>query len=253
MKAFTTLATTLVLLATEAAARRFTVYNNCPFTIWPAIYTDPNRGPVRPQHPTGWEARPFTRVQFNVDDGWKAGRIWARRNCDFSRPGASSCISGGCNGGMQCTHPGVPPVSLAEFTLNGDGNQDFYDVSLVDGANLPVRISVDNANCPRGECGVDLGPNCPAPLRGPFDSSGFPLGCKSACIANLDGNPANSRNCCSGQFNTPATCPASGVQFYSYFKNNCPRAYAYAYDEPSGALLTCPGSARADYTVTFCP
>ncbi|KAF9254524.1 hypothetical protein L218DRAFT_951481 [Marasmius fiardii PR-910] len=52
----------------------------------------------------------------------------------------------------------------------------------------------------------------PAPLKGPFDSTGFPVGCKSACIANLDGNPQNPANCCSGSHNTPATCPASGQQ-----------------------------------------
>jgi hypothetical protein len=31
----------------------------------------------------------------------------------------------------------------------------------------------------------------PAALKGPFDSSGFPVGCKSACQANLDGDPCN--------------------------------------------------------------
>jgi len=28
---------------------------------------------------------------------------------------------------------------------------------------------------------------------------------------------ANSPNCCSGQYDTPATCPSSGVEYYSYF------------------------------------
>ena len=28
---------------------------------------------------------------------------------------------------------------------------------------------------------------------------------------------ANSPNCCSGQYNTPQTCPSSGVQYYSFF------------------------------------
>jgi hypothetical protein len=62
-------------------------------------------------------------------------------------------------------------------------------VSLVDGYNLPVRIDNDKG-CPVPECAVDLGPNCPAPLKGPYDSTGFPVGCKSACEANLDGNPS---------------------------------------------------------------
>lgn len=56
-------------------------------------------------------------------------------------------------------------------------------------------------------CPVDSGPDCPAQLKGPFESSGLPVGCKSACFANLDGNQAlNLRNYCSshcsGRFNT---------------------------------------------------
>jgi hypothetical protein len=40
----------------------------------------------------------------------------------------------------------------------------------------------------------------------------------------------------------------------SYFKSNCPNAYAYAYDESSeSALFTCTSTLEADYTVTFCP
>ncbi|KAJ2922123.1 hypothetical protein H1R20_g14974, partial [Candolleomyces eurysporus] len=244
-----------LILASGAAARTFTVYNACPFTIWPAIFTDLNVGSAKPNHVTGWAAGSFTKVTFSVPDNWRAGRIWGRRNCDFSRPGPQSCLTGGCNGGLVCderTGAGVPPASLAEFTLGSDG-WDWYDVSLVDGYNLPVRIS-NNVGCPVAECATDLGPNCPQALKGPFDSSGFPVGCKSACFANLDGNPGNSRNCCTGQFSTPATCPASGVAFYDYFKSRCPRSYVYAYDEGSGtALFRCEANKRADYTITFCP
>ena len=85
-----------------------------------------------------------------------------------------------------------------------------------------------------------------------FHSSGYPVGCKTACFANLDGNQANSPNCCSGQFDTPATCPASSVQYYDYFHSRCPNAYAYAYDDLV-ALKICPGRLAASYTLTFCP
>ncbi|KAI0342505.1 Osmotin thaumatin-like protein [Trametopsis cervina] len=239
----------------SAAARTFTVYNACPFTIWPAMFTDLNVGSATPNFATGWQANSFTSVSFSVPDNWKAGRIWARRNCNFNDPNpATQCLDGGCNGGLQCdphTGTGVPPASLAEFTLQGDGFQDFYDVSLVDGYNLPVRID-NNKGCPVPKCAVDLGPNCPAPLKGPYDSTGFPVGCKSACEANLDGNQANSPNCCSGQYNTPQTCPSSGVAYYSYFKNACPTAYAYAYDDIN-SLFRCDSNLAADYTITFCP
>ncbi|KIJ61526.1 hypothetical protein HYDPIDRAFT_96439, partial [Hydnomerulius pinastri MD-312] len=64
----------------------------------------------------------------------------------------------------------------------------------------------------------------------------------------------NSANCCTGQYDTAATCPSSGVAYYSYFKDNCPNSYCYAYDESSGtALWTCDSSLNAEYTITFCP
>jgi hypothetical protein len=123
----------------------------------------------------------------------------------------------------------VPPATIAEWTLSGDDGSDNYDVSLVDGYNLPMSIT-NNKGCPVADCPVDLGPSCPSPLKGPYDSSGFPVGCKSACVANLSGDPTNSPNCCSGSYDTPATCPSSSVAYYSYFKSNWPNTYAYAYD-----------------------
>ncbi|KAG2007236.1 folic acid synthesis protein [Coprinopsis cinerea AmutBmut pab1-1] len=221
------------------------------------IFTDLNVGNAIPDHPTGWEAKPGTKVTFHVPDNWTAGRIWGRRGCDFSEnPGPNSCLTGGCNGGLLCdprTGPGVPPASLAEFTLSGGLDSDWYNVSLVDGFNLPIRIS-NNKGCPVADCPVDLGPSCPAPLQGPLDHRGFSAGCKSACYANLDGDQGNSTNCCSGEFSTPDRCPPSGVQYYDYFKRSCPNSYVYAYDESSGTSLhTCPTNLKADYTITFCP
>ncbi|KAG8791937.1 hypothetical protein FRC12_007774 [Ceratobasidium sp. 428] len=247
----------VLAFAGSVLGRTFTVYNGCPFTIWPAVFTDLNVGSATPAIETGWEAAAYTKRTFTVPDNWKAGRIWARRNCNFStNPGPNSCADGGCNGGLKCdprTGTGVPPATVAEWTLSAADGSDWYDVSLVDGYNLPMRIT-NTAGCHVADCPVDLGPNCPAALKGPFDASGFPLGCKSACVANLDGNQGNSGNCCSGSHNTPATCPPSGVQYYSYFKNACPNSYVYAYDESSGtALWTCPASKKADYTLTFCP
>jgi hypothetical protein len=40
-----------------------------------------------------------------------------------------------CNGAG-----GVPPVTLAEVTLNGDDGNDVYDISLVDGFNVPMEV-----------------------------------------------------------------------------------------------------------------
>ncbi|KAJ6525142.1 Osmotin thaumatin-like protein [Mycena capillaripes] len=253
MKAFVAASVVSLALSSAVVARSITVFNACPFTIWPAYFTS---GGPRPSQTTGWAAASFTKVTFTVDEGW-FGRIWARRNCDFSKgTGPNTCLDGGCLGGLVCdvnAGTGVPPASLAEFNFQGPVS-DFYDISFVDGYNLPVRID-NTRGCPTPACAVDLGPNCPASQKGPFDASGFPVGCSSACnIDALNGRAGDSPNCCSGSHNTPETCPSSGVTNYEYFKKACPNAYAYAYDESSeSALWTCPTPSHADYTITFCP
>ncbi|KAH9856500.1 Osmotin thaumatin-like protein [Lenzites betulinus] len=244
-------------LAYSCAARTFQVFNNCSHSIWPAIYTDLDAGNAIPNQPTGWLQPAFNTATFEVPDNWVSGRIWARTNCNFlsGTPGPGSCLTGGCNGGLECdsrTGTGIPPATLAEFTLGINGAADSYDVSVVDGYNLPMRIE-NNQGCLIADCPHDLLKNCPEPLSNPLDASGNVAGCKTACSAGLAGYD-NSPYCCSGNFSSPATCPSSGVMYYSYFKTNCPNAYAYAFDESSGtALFSCNSALKADYTITFCP
>ncbi|KAI0659330.1 Osmotin, thaumatin-like protein [Cubamyces menziesii] len=241
--------TALSYAVTVASARTFAIVNSCTYTIWPAFFNTPEAGSAIPSQPTGWQQNPGETVNFSVPDGW-SGQIWGRRDCDFSTSsGPDSCLGGGCDGGLECTGTGAAPVSVAEFALAAN-NLDIYDVSLVNGFNIPVKIT-NNKGCATASCPVDLTPNCPAELAGPFDPSGDAVGCKSACAAGL-GDPADSPNCCTGTHNTPATCPPSGVEYYSYFKGNCPNAYAYVYDT-SSVSLPCTSDLQADYTITFCP
>ncbi|KAI0749525.1 thaumatin-like protein [Daedaleopsis nitida] len=258
MKSFlSTTAVTLAVLASDVAARKMTVVNKCDYTVWPGLYTDMKVSPSKPDYPTGWKQDAGQTVSFDVPNDWQAGRIWGRRGCDFSKgtPGPTQCLDGGCNGGLECdpnNGTGVPPATLAEFTLGINGNADNYDVSVVDGFNIPVEIT-NNQQCHLASCNVDLNAGCPAELKGPTDPSGQVVGCNSACSAGL-GDPNDNPNCCTGSHNKPETCLPSGVQFYDYFKSKCTDSYVYAYDEQSGsALWTCPVDKAADYTVTFCP
>lgn len=71
---------------------------------------------------------------------------------------------------------GVPPATLAEWTLSGGNGNDYYDgeeiyplpsfndankatVSLVDGFNLPMQIT-NNVGCPVAGCDADLAAIC---------------------------------------------------------------------------------------------
>ncbi|KAF8172975.1 thaumatin [Mycena galopus ATCC 62051] len=261
MKSFICL-TTLGMISL-VSARTFTVKNSCSYTIWPGMFTQPS-GSALPDYPTGYVVRCRNSVSFSVPDDWTAttsptaGRIWGRTECDFSsNPGPTSCATGGCNGGLVCDHmtgTGVPPATVAEFTLSGGGTTDNYDVSVVDGFNIPMQIT-NNVGCGVPSCPANLNPGCrcPSPLV-IKDSNGTVVGCDSACKANVDGNPNDSPNCCTGSHNTSATCPSSGVAYYNYFKQPCPNSYVFAFDEPSGtALWYCASNLNADYTIEFCP
>ncbi|CAA6663804.1 unnamed protein product [Spirodela intermedia] len=109
--------------------------------------------------------------------GW-SGRIWARTGCDFDPSGNGTCNTGRCGTSLKCTASGETPASLAEFTL---ASPDFYDVSLVDGFNLPLVIRPVNGrgNCSTAGCDGDLLRDCPSELQ--VLAGGAVVGCRSAC------------------------------------------------------------------------
>jgi hypothetical protein len=83
---------------------------------------------------------PLFQVSVGVADDW-AGRFWGRTGCNFNQNGQGHCATGDCGDKLQCNGAGgVPPATLVEVTLRGSGGQDFYDVSLVDGFNIPVQV-----------------------------------------------------------------------------------------------------------------
>lgn len=214
----------------------FTFVNRCDNTVWPGILA--NAGSPRLDS-TGFELPKDTSRSFQAPTGW-SGRFWARTGCSFDGSGSGSCLTGDCGSGqVECNGFGAaPPATLAEFTL-GSGGQDFYDVSLVDGYNLPMIVEGSGGSglCTPTGCVSDLNQQCPPELRvGDGDA------CKSACEAF--GTP---EYCCSGAYGSPATCKPS---IYSeMFKAACPKSYSYAYDDAT-STFTCTG---ADYTMTFCP
>ncbi|RLM97848.1 hypothetical protein C2845_PM06G34840 [Panicum miliaceum] len=112
-----------------ASAATFRVTNMCPFPVWPAAI--PSGGGTLLQPDQTWV--------FTVPAGTKAGRIWGRTGCRFVGD-YGQCVTGDCAGALRCKLSGSTPATLAEFTLGGgvSGAADFYDVSVVDGFNLPM-------------------------------------------------------------------------------------------------------------------
>ena len=146
---------------------------------------------------------------------------------------------------------------------------DFYDVSLVNGYNLPLAIEPRGplrgeqptppppppgrppkpAACGKPSCTFPLA-QCPPELaydgaqqpllwgggtlhgEQPPVSAGEVVGCWSACD-----KLKSAAYCCTGAYAAgPASCPIN--HYASVFKASCPTAYAYAYDDLS-STYTC--------------
>ncbi|VVB10088.1 unnamed protein product [Arabis nemorensis] len=237
----------ILFLINVASSTTFTVVNQCNYTVWPGLLSGAGTTPLPT---TGFSLASSESRLISIPASW-SGRIWARTLCNQnSTTGKFKCVTGDCGSSqIECSGAGAnPPATLAEFTLNGAGDLDFYDVSLVDGYNIPMTIVPNggvtgDGNCKAAGCAVELNGVCPSQLKVTVEADGgVAVACKSACEAF--GTP---EYCCSGAFGTPDTCKPS--EYSGFFKEACPTSYSYAYDDGT-STFTCSG---ADYVITFCP
>lgn len=171
--------------------------------------------------------------ELPIEDDW-AGRVWARRSCDVH----------------DCTLAGAEnPASLAEFKMNGAEDIDYYDVSFVDGYNLPMRIEPDDLaddqpsdarHCQPTFCNTT--PPCPNDLAFYHADTNALAGCQSACSRYKE-----DAYCCTGDHATPDTCTSN--HFAKVVKEACPDVYTYPFDDEFSVY----GCQAASYKVTFCP
>ncbi|KAI8997342.1 thaumatin [Pilobolus umbonatus] len=173
-------------------------------------------------------------VSYTYEGTW-SGRFWARDNCQ----GAECQIAGSAY-----------PASLAEFTFHEEDINDFYDISFVDGYNLPLKITPMHADdesvthkkskywCGTPSCTIT--PSCPRKMQKRVD--GTIVGCQSSCsrFGNLE-------YCCLGPFSGPLKCVMN--TYAKLIKKACPDVYTYAYDDIT-SLYQCDAS---KYIITFCP
>ncbi|CAL5354617.1 hypothetical protein ACSBR2_039420 [Camellia fascicularis] len=211
----------IALLSTYTHAATINIKNNCPFTVWAAAVPGGGR---RLNHGQTWA--------INPPAGTKGARVWARTGCTFDGAGRGRCQTGDCNGLRECQTYGTPPNTLAEYALNQFNNLDFFDISLVDGFNVPMDFSPISNGCTRGiKCTADINGQCPSQLRAPG-------GCNNPCtVFKTDKYCCNSGKC-------------APTNYSRFFKKRCPDAYSYPKDDKT-STFTC--KAGTNYRVVFCP
>ncbi|KAK6129358.1 hypothetical protein DH2020_036874 [Rehmannia glutinosa] len=114
---------------------------------------------------TGFQLDSGQTINIPNVPGW-SGRIWARTGCTFDATGVGSCLTGDCGGRLECNGNGAaPPASLFEITLGEE--KDFYDVSIVDGYNLPLVAAPRGVGggCNVTGCVADINMGCPRELQ----------------------------------------------------------------------------------------
>ncbi|XP_057952612.1 thaumatin-like protein 1 [Malania oleifera] len=224
-----------------AQSATFTFKNNCPYTVWPATLSGAGPQPFS----TGFELATGASSTLDVAAPW-SGRIWARTGCAADAAGKFTCATADCaSGQLACNGAGaIPPATLVELTLAPNGGQDFYDMSLVDGFNLPLSLAPQggSGDCKATSCPKSVNAVCPAELAVKGGGGGV-IACRSACAALNQ-----PQYCCTGSFGKPETCPPTN--YSKIFKEQCPEAYSYAYDDKT-STFTCTGG--PNYLVTFCP
>ncbi|XP_027915244.1 thaumatin-like protein 1 [Vigna unguiculata] len=195
-----------------------TITNKCKYTVWPAILSAAGSSSLAT---TGFVLVSGNSKTLPVPPAW-SGQLWGRTLCFLDTNGKFSCVTGDCGTSTVECAGGNPksPVTLVEFDFNGTGHMNLYDISLVEGFNLPVRVASRGGNCSATDCSVDLNAVCPTEHK--VIRNGEAVACKSTC----------------------QTEPCSSSLF---FKTACSGVRVYAHDH---GFFTC---SSPHYTLTFCP
>lgn len=145
-------------------------------------------------------------------------------------PGTPACQTGDCSASYSCPAGvgGNPPASLAEFTLQSLPARDFYDVSIITGPNVPLKI---------------------APIPNTFATS-VPAGQSTPYWCGVPGNPHSADGLvgCGWVIAASATPAATPTPDYiDTLQDVAP--------QPPGGCSTnadCPGTATCDATTHTC-
>ncbi|KAI7861763.1 thaumatin [Spinellus fusiger] len=186
--------------ASMVSGATITVKNNCSYSSQINQQTN-NAAPGT----NAFVLAPGKSSNIYVADNW-AGRVWPRPEC---------------TGKTDCDPPA--PASLAEFNFGSFAGLTFFDVSLVDGFNVPLSVQPNGGtNCPSASC--HKLPACPNGNQ----------------FKNINNN-GKVVSCQNPNRDSGATTYAATT------KKACPTVYTYSHDD--NATLACKTNS---FTVTLC-
>ncbi|KAI9110257.1 hypothetical protein K1719_018699 [Acacia pycnantha] len=125
-------------ISARVASTTFSMVNKCSYTIWPSILS--NAGVV-PLSSTGFVLQTDESKTISAPTSW-GSHLWGQTQCAQDSTSKLSCLTCDCGSGkLKCEGKGAsPPAMLAEFTIDGVGGLEFFDVSLVDRYNVPMMV-----------------------------------------------------------------------------------------------------------------
>jgi len=131
------------------------------------------------------------------------------------------------------------PFTLAEMTLSAGWKCDWYNVSLVDGYNLPIIFKPVPGTFPPDDPALD------AKYGRPSDYTCGQAGCETDLYLTA---PASmlKLDTVNGIIDTNGIYCQDNTQCRTLKKTACPKAYSWAFDDPT-SLFTCPSPELPGY------
>ena len=189
----------------------------------------------------GLETKPLsssTNIQYNgfqldignahtirVPRSFFSTKVWGRTNCQ-EREGILECDTGDCGPNQKCSYYGRSPITVAQFNtnfLNGLPLQ-YYQVSLINGFNLPISIVPENDDCKSSSCELEreqLKEVCSNQLQF-FNTTGNINGCLSPCDKFK-----TRKTCCPTLSLNECDFDISNNEYENIFEDYCPTANTF--------------------------
>ncbi|KAF7296541.1 hypothetical protein HMN09_01061100 [Mycena chlorophos] len=222
----------LAAFVTVAAAQSLHVDNLCSVPVF--LFTQTSFGSISNNvHLAAGQ----TGYGMGISSNWD-GAINVGTGCNSD---GSSCVTGGPQ------WDGATPFSRAEFNYYKIPGSVTYDISLIYGFNVGMKITSADTSCAQFSCALGELNSCPIPGPGTLSTCYSPC-CSSAAACAGGALPAGGGGC----VNNAGPGPRS-----PYYYNNCPNAYAFPDNDGANGYTpanfvdeTCGNTA---ITLTLCP